>query len=195
MHRNNRYEGIDEFAVRSIRSKARELVGQYGYTRSDIKDLEQELVLDLLKRLPKYDPKRAQRNTFINRIINHKVATIIESKKAAKRDYRRSGGSLSEDYEDSEGRITPRLERVDSRSCRQRMGWSVEPSIEQMDLKIDLDQVVAGLPPELRELCERLKFQTVAEIFQETGAPRSTIYDRMKRIRAVFEDRGLKEYL
>ena len=56
---DNRYEGIDEYAVRIIKHKARQLVGRAGFTESDREDLEQEMMLDLLRRLPKFDPKRA----------------------------------------------------------------------------------------------------------------------------------------
>ena len=73
----NHYEGIDEYAVQLIRYKARQLVGRVGFTESDRDDLEQELMLDLLRRLPKYNPDRAQRNTFIARVVEHKIATII----------------------------------------------------------------------------------------------------------------------
>jgi len=65
----NRYQGIDDYAVQLIKYKARQLVGRVGFTESDREDLEQEMVLDLLRRLPKFDPKRAGRNTFIARIV------------------------------------------------------------------------------------------------------------------------------
>ena len=57
---DKRYKGIDEYAVRIIKYKARQLVGRVGFTESDREDLEQEMILDLLQRLPKYDPARAQ---------------------------------------------------------------------------------------------------------------------------------------
>ena len=62
-------EGIDEYAVQIIKFKAKQLVGRVGLTDSDREDLEQEMILDLLQRLPKYNPDRAQRNTFIARVV------------------------------------------------------------------------------------------------------------------------------
>ncbi len=38
---------------------------------------------------PKYNPRRAQLNTFIARVVEHKIATLIEARKAGIRDYRR----------------------------------------------------------------------------------------------------------
>lgn len=191
---DNSYDCFDAYAERLIRRKARQLVGKYGFTISDIKDIEQKLALALLQQLPNYDPTRASRRTFINRIINFEIATIIEGRKAKKRDYRLNAGSLNEDYKNDDGAITSRLELVDAEACYRRLGWTCGPSEEQRDLKIDLDWLIVNLPPEIRELCMRLQYQTVLEISQATGVPRSTLYDRMKRVGILFKDKGLKEY-
>ena len=45
----NRYDGIDDYAVRLIKHKARQLIGSAGFTESDRDDLEQDLMLDLLR--------------------------------------------------------------------------------------------------------------------------------------------------
>ena len=55
MGRNN-YDDIDAYAVEIIRYKARQLVGQAGFTVADRDDLEQELILDLLRRCPSTTP-------------------------------------------------------------------------------------------------------------------------------------------
>ena len=110
----NKYDDIDPYAVEIIRLKARQLVGQAGFTASDRDDLEQELILDLLRRLPKYDPSRAKRNTFIARVVEHKIANLIEAQTAHKRDYRRCPCSLNERFEDEdEGRSVERAEKLD----------------------------------------------------------------------------------
>ena len=70
MGSDNQYDGIDPYAAGLIRFKARQLVGQAGFTASDREDIEQKLILDLLRRLPKYNPKRAQLNTFIARVVD-----------------------------------------------------------------------------------------------------------------------------
>jgi len=60
----NHYEGIDEYAVQLIKYKARQLVGRVGFTESDRDDLEQELMLDLLRRLPKYNVSGQETTSF-----------------------------------------------------------------------------------------------------------------------------------
>jgi len=191
----NRYQGIDDYALQLIKYKARQLVGRVGFTESDREDLEQEMVLDLLRRLPKFDPKRAGRNTFIARIVEHKVATIIEAQKAGMRDYRLCSYSLNDRLEDEEGRSIERMETIDQEDYLRRTGKLSRPMSELRNLSIDLRSAVQTLPPELRELCKRLQTESVTEISRDTGIPRGTIYESIKKLRAIFEDAGLKDYL
>lgn len=191
----NRYQGIDDYAVQLIKYKARQLVGRVGFTESDREDLEQEMVLDLLRRLPKFDPKRAGRNTFIARIVEHKVATIIEAQKAGMRDYRLCSCSLNDRLEDEEGRSIERMETIDQEDYLRRTGKLSRPMSELRHLSIDLRSAVQTLPPELRELCKRLQTESVTDISRDTGIPRGTIYESIKKLRAIFEDAGLKDYL
>ena len=70
----------DPYVVNLIRSKARQLIGRYGFTQSDYEDIEQDLWADLYHRASDYDPSLASPRTFVNRIIEHRTAAL--------RDYR-----------------------------------------------------------------------------------------------------------
>ena len=188
-------DGIDPYAVRLIKYKARRLIGQAGFSASDRDDLEQEMILDLLRRLPKYNPERAQLNTFIARVVEHKIATLIEARKAGIRDYRRCRCSLNDWFEDEEGRSVERVDTFDQEDYLLRTGAQSRPSDELSALAIDVAAVLEGLPPELRDLCQRLEAETVTEISRDTGVPRGTIYESIKKLREIFEDAGLKDYL
>ena len=192
---DNQYDGIDPYAVRLIKYKARRLIGQAGFTASDREDIEQELVFDLLRRFPKYNPKRAQLNTFIARVVEHRVATLIEARKAGIRDYRRCPFSLNDRFEDADGRSVERVDTFDQEDYLLRTGAQSRPSDELSALAIDVAAVLETLPPELRELCRRLKAESVTEISRDTGVPRGTIYESIKKLREIFEDAGLKDYL
>jgi RNA polymerase sigma-70 factor (ECF subfamily) len=191
----NRYQGIDDYAVRIIRYKARQLVGRVGFTESDRQDLEQEMVFDLLRRLPKFKPERAQRNTFIARVVEHKVATIIEAQKAGMRDYRLCSCSLNDRFENEEGGSVERIDTINQDDYLQRTGKLSRPISDLRGLSIDVRSAVEKLPPELRELCKRLQVESVTDISRDTGIPRGTIYESIKKLRTLFEDAGLKDYL
>ena len=192
---DNSDDGIDPYAAGLIRFKARRLVGQAGFTASDREDIEQELTLDLLRRLPKYNPKRAQLNTFIARVVEHRLASLIEAQKAGIRDYRRCRCSLNECFEDADGRSVERVDTFDQEDYLLRTGAQSRPSEELNRLAIDVAAVLETLPPELRELCRRLKAETVTEISRDTGVPRGTIYESIKKLREIFKDAGLRNYL
>jgi RNA polymerase sigma-70 factor (ECF subfamily) len=195
MGSTNRYEGIDNYAVRLIKNKARQLIGLAGFTESDREDIEQEMLLDLLRRLPKFDPRRAQRSTFIARIIEHKIATLIEAQEAAVRDYRKRAFSLNEEMKDGDGATVERGDTFDQDCYLRRTDQVSNSTCLAHDLSIDLRVFLAALPPELRTLCEQLAGESVADLVRRTGTPRSTIYESIKKLRRLLEDAGLDEYL
>lgn len=183
----NQYDGIDEYAVKLIRLKARQLVGKYGFTESDRDDLEQEMMFDLLSRLLRYDAKRAGRKTFITRIIENKVASIIEYQGAAKRDYRLCTCSLDDRLVNDESDASERIDTVDQDDYLIRTGRQSRPAAELRDLQINLAKIMALLHPDLRNLCELLMANRPSEVARALGVSRTTICRRLKRIRTVFE--------
>jgi RNA polymerase sigma-70 factor (ECF subfamily) len=190
MNLRNRYDGVDQNAVLLIRSKAKQLVGRYGFTASDREDIEQELMLDLFRRLPRFDPKRAKRKTFINRVVEHAVARLVERQKAEMRDYRRNGGSLSVEVDTPEGDRVERADLIEAEAYRP--GRSDE---EVCLLELDIQAIVADLPGDLHVLAVRLRTQTVAELARELGIPRTVLYDRITKLRRSFGNAAMRKYL
>ena len=66
---------------------------------------------------------------------------------------------------------------------------------EQNDIRFDLERVIAALPEDLQDLCEKLQSSNMAEIAREMGVPRSTLYGKLTKLRDAFRDGGLEEYL
>jgi len=76
----NSYDGIDKYAADLIRHKARQLVGKAGFTEDDRPDLEQELMIDLLQRMRHFNPAKAKKTTFMARIVERHISTILEAR-------------------------------------------------------------------------------------------------------------------
>jgi RNA polymerase sigma-70 factor (ECF subfamily) len=194
MGTRNCYPGIEKYAVNLIQVKACQLIDHPGFCRADREDIEQELMLDLLTRLPKYDPGIAERTTFISRIVNRRVASIIAARKAGNRDWRMNSFSLNSNDPACE-EPTERQERISEGEYLMRVGLISRPPEDQRDLVMDMARAFEFLPENFRDLCERLKTQTVSEIALELGIPRSTIYEAIQKVRDIFEAAGLKNYL
>lgn len=193
----NTKQGIlNGYARDVIRHKARQLIGKYGFTRDDYDDLQQEMMLDLLRRLGKYHPSKAGLNTFVARIVDRKVSTLIRHQRQKKRDYRQQVCSLDAQVEDQDGQAH-RLDEVLSQDAYDaEIARHDRPAAERHDLRLDLKSAFDELPDDLRDLAFRLQTRTVAEIARELGVPRSTLYEKgITRLRKFFEDRGLREYL
>lgn len=202
MGNKNNYKGLDEYAVKSIRIRARQLVGKAGLVEADIPDLEQELAVDLWRRLPSYDPARATRKTFIARVVEHQVATILEARRAACRDVRREAFSLDdplraqgdpggEDRSPSAGGSMV----LDQDEIRRRSGSACRSEVEERELRHDLETTLGELSPDQRDLCFRVVDTPVAEVARELGVPRTTLNDSLRRVQAVFARAGLCSYL
>ncbi len=84
------FEGIGDCAARHIQHRVKRLIGRFGFTASDREDLAQDLATDLLRRRKDFDPTQAGYRTFVVRVVDHRIATLIAERLAAWRPARRS---------------------------------------------------------------------------------------------------------
>jgi RNA polymerase sigma-70 factor (ECF subfamily) len=178
--------GLDEYADRLIRIKARQLARRPEFQSWDPEDIEQELTLDLLQRLLHHDPARASRNTFIARAVEHKVASLIEHRTRTKRHCPTEMMSLDDPASGEDGEIVPRSETIDPATLQR-----VPTPSDTPELAVDLALAMEDLPDDMRDLCERLRTETVSEIARRLGIPRSTLYESIRRLRQRLSERGL----
>jgi RNA polymerase sigma-70 factor, ECF subfamily len=186
--------GIDRDTTRLIKRKARNLVGESGFTESDIEDLEQDLLLDLLQRRPHYDPARAAWMLFACCALDHRAATLKEAQRAKKRNYRLNEFSLNERMRSEEGEYSERGESITLDDYLLRTGRASRPMAELLELRCKVRALINRLSPKLRELCLQLMTKTVTEIAQDTGVSRETIYQARKKLQRIFEEAGLRDY-
>jgi len=196
MQANRKQYELSDYAFELIYHKARQLVGTAGFTWDDVEDIEQDLTLDLLERLAKFDPAKATYNTFVARIVERKISKLIRHRMQEMRDYRREDGSLNDPIDNGRGETSERLQTISQDEHDARTGRHTRPAAERMDLQIDVRQALAELPQELRRAGELLMTMPVAQAARAMGIPRSTFYDAyLAKLRRAFEDRGLRDYL
>jgi len=190
----NSYAGFDEYAVKAVRHTTHALVRRGRIQEADREDLEQELMLDLLRRLPRFDPARATLRTFVSRVVRHRGAQIIAATWSAKSNGRRAAVSLHDLVEDGTGESVERWETLDEETGRRRSGGVGDAEVAR-DIRIDLDGVLGDLPPEERDLCDWLLHHSVTEAARSKDTSRASIWRRMQPVRARFATAGVDAYL
>lgn len=175
------------FAANFIRRKAKQVCRRPEFSQSDVDDIAQILTMRLLETIDQFDPEQGEFNVFVTAVVDRYTANIVRDAAAEKRD-RSSTDSLhmivgEDEYGPVE--LINTLSADDSQLPNQRFS-----SIESVDTAIDVGEILLQLAPEDQELCERLKLHTISEIARETGEPRTTLNDRVSRIRQHFERAG-----
>jgi RNA polymerase sigma factor (sigma-70 family) len=167
---------LDPVVVKLLTKAATQLSRQAPFSRADQPDLQQALLERLLARRKSFDPRRGTWRSFAATVIDRQADSLCRDRFALKRDPRRESDAWA-DWDD--GRRLP----------------GANPGPADHDLRMDVAAVVAGLPPKLRELADRLCHEPLAAAARSLGIPRRTARDRFRRIRLRFEEAGLAIYV
>ena len=189
MGSKNRFDGVDQFAAFLIRKKARQLIGRAGLLPDDLEDVEQELILDVLRRLPSLNVTIATRDTFIARLVENHVATLLKARHAQKRSAGRQVPFDEGTGEDDEPHT------FDQRDYLRLTMADEEQALKQRELALDVQRVSTKLPLKQRWLVGQLQTKTLTQIADESGIPRSSLYETRAKLAEWFEREGLRDYL
>ncbi len=189
------FEDHSSYVSRLIRHKARQLVRRPGFSRSDRSDIEQELAIELVQKFDQFDPERARETTFIARVIESKVVTLVRARHAEKRHFRRNGKSLNETVSDGDGGTVERAQTLGAATAKRHTGQAPRSEEEVARLKLDIDKVLDTLPADLRKLAEMLTEMSEYAVSRQLGTSRRQVAKDVARLRTLFEDVGLRDYL
>ena len=183
-----------DFANRVIRRIATRMIGTAGLVEADFPDLQQDLWLELLTRLPKYRAERGSPRAFITLVVRNRRASIMAERLARKRNGGKPCLSLDAEQDDAEGNPVPFHETlsVDDYLARTRGVPRTQEDIG--DLGLDVRALVGSLQPRDRVVCLLLIDQDVTNVASTVGMPRRSLRDVISRFRHDAEERGLKEY-
>ncbi len=185
---------FDPFTRGLIRRKVQQLIGKAGFTARDREDLEQQFYLRVLQALRSYDPAVAHERVFLTAVVDRQGANLLRDKQAAKRNQRRVVSLNVTVYVEGEG-PTELAQMIGRRELDARLGLETRSEQELLERALDVAAVIASLPEPLRELAERRKSQTMQQIADAIGIPRTTLNERIRELRQPFERAGLKDYL
>ena len=196
MDTNQKQCELTDYALELVHHKAWQLVGKAGYTQDDVDDIKQDLIVDLLERLPQFDPAKATYNTFVARLVERKISNLLRDRQAEMRDHRREVCSLNEEIDTGEDEPVQRLTTISQDEQDIRTGKYARPAEERAHLQLDMDSVLDGLTPELRQVAEMLQTKSVSQVARELGIPRRTFREKhLAQLREVFAAKGMDDYL
>jgi RNA polymerase sigma-70 factor (ECF subfamily) len=158
---------IDALVLRQAGIRASRIVGTTGYTRDDWEDLRQELLLDFVRRQPRFDPARGDQRGFVFGVLRNHAA------KLARAGFRAEIAS-----------------ELPDEACE--LCGSATTDVEaKLHLRIDVQTVLSRLPEHLRILAIQLTEMSPGEVCRESGRSRSCIYRWIAELRCAFMAAGL----
>lgn len=183
-----------DFASRIIRRIATRMIGKTGLVEADIPDLQQDLWLELLSRVPNFRADRGSPRAFITLVVRNKRASILTERMAAKRGNGVPCLSLDFEQEDDDGVPVAFHETISVDDYLQRTRGTIRSEKDRRDLALDVRKVVAKLPSHDRVVCLLLIDRDVCDIAKVIGLPRSTLRDLIKKLRIICDQAEFKKY-
>ena len=171
---------IDNYVLDRIDYRSRRLAIQFGLTDEQREDLSQDMVVEVLAAMAKFDPAQSNRKTFISRVLDNFVKNAIRTE--IHRRQRECDNPIP--LEDISEGYTPVVNDP-------RRGELSE--VEQVDMKMDFEEILSWMPQRLQRICNLLTEYSVAETAEKLGVNRTTIYRHIPEIQEYFR-RGDYEF-
>ena len=167
----------DDDVIHSARSlarlKAKSIVGQGGLTADDQDDVEAQLLLAVCSQLSNYDSDRASLRTFMCRLMDREIATILR--------YRTAWCRLP----------LGRPELMDGDGVDDLARDTVPTTADRLEFWLDVGSVVKALPAPVRTTVMALRCGSPTEASETLGTARSVVYEHIAHIRKAFLEAGI----
>jgi RNA polymerase sigma factor (sigma-70 family) len=161
-----------------------------GYHHQEHDDLCQELHARFLKRLPKFKSARATLEGFATVVVGNAARDLRRRRQTQIR--RPVCLSLTLDDDDRPAELGAQVTHQD---LDRRYRKSGRTELEHVQLRFDVRSFLEGLPPDDRRVAEGVMAHGLADYVRVSGEKRSTVMDRLRRLRPHLTKGHLDEYL
>jgi len=168
---------IDAYALDRIDFRVRQLRFQFDLSEHDQEDVRHDMVVELLSALQRFNPAKAKRETFINRVLDRFALYIMRQRCTQKR--RACDSPMG--YDHVAVGFQPKGNEV-------KRGQLDEQ--DHRELRLDVPEIVALLPDDLQRVCRVLQRESGRAAAEELGIGKSTLYRAIADIRKHFADHG-----
>ena len=177
----------------------KKLVGEFrrrsrSLAREEFDDLVQECLAHWIVVRRKLAPDPGAPPTgYMAQVIRNKLTDLIREQAAEKRAGEQEALSLDAALDGTGDGLTLADLLADDESAQQDEAGAVD----RHHARIDIGRALALLTPIQRQLCRMLGEEglSIKEAAERLRIPRGTLYEEIKRIRRVFADRRLGDYL
>lgn len=178
---------------------AKKLVGEFRrrsrrLEREEFDDLLQECLMHWIEVRGKLVPNPGGPPVaYMARVLRNKLTDMLREQGASKRGAEFITISLDVAVNDSDDAPTF-ADLLDAAAIREP---GEAHSVDRNDARIDIAKALLRLTPRQRRLCMLLGEEglSIKEAAEQLRIPRGTLYEEIKRIRKVFADHGLGDYL
>ena len=177
---------------RNIRVRAERLARSGSMPGMDADDIAQDLRLDLLERQASYDPTRASFETFADRVVANRIATLAAptARLRAERTMQDVQAPCRPEDDDADMSLVDVLPQ----SAALYAGEDADPALA-FGLHRDVAWLLATLPPACRQVALALSQMSATQAARALGLSRCTIYARLALIRTAALALGLEDYV
>lgn len=176
---------LGDFPQQLIKRKARQLSHQHGFARHEEDDLRHELVIRVLRVLPKFDPSRGGFEEFFTVAIETATGMMARERKRLKRGGATRTQSLDMGARESGG-MSVALSEADA---RRRSGTDRADDIDLV--RFEVAAVRSSLPPHLGQVADLLALGTEAAAARTLGVSRRQIRKAKAELQRLFRAAGL----
>ena len=163
------FEQAYSAASRVAAVRAAKIVALYGLPNDDRQDLKQEALLELWRKSPMFDARRASWRTFAERVVANRMTSLMRNVHSA-----RCGHGKDEPLSNL-GRLLPGPDN-------------------SFDLRIEVRRVLAGMARFDQAVAQSLIDYSAVETGHRLGVSRATVYRAMGRLREAFAEVGLSPF-
>lgn len=169
---------------------ARRLIRKLRLSKDHLADFRQELFVDLIARLPAFDPKRGSLGAFAGIVMANRATRLAHKVKQERRLYGAVPTSLDETLPESDGATRGDLVSEED-GLSAYFGQPVD-AFAEVERRLDVERGLGALDPDDARLSAALSQSNVDELVDRGYAARSSLYRRVKNIRLVLLAAGLK---
>lgn len=177
----NKYSGVDPYAASFIAYKARTLIRMPMFSKDDLEDLEQDMLLYYLLSMPNFDPRKGDKRSFIKTVVNRKALVLVRDSEREKRWTGAQNFSLSFQVGD-EADGTTLADMITGESSIWGDVFFAQSQIVA-EQNMDIAKILNGMPNDIRDVYELMQDYSVSEMAAMLGIAPSSVYSRIERLR------------